>query len=112
MKKVFNFLHEYYVIIMYKVLPTSMYYLTRRLIQYYRSKMMHVFIISVLVYAVINMIENYIHYNIGRNKHDTTQFEFFSPSMKDWSQMAIIMIVFALLQGILTITVECYFYSK
>ena len=89
-----------------------MYYLVRRLQQYYRSKMMHVFIISVLVYAVINMIENYIHYNIGRNANTMNSFEFFAPSTLDWAKIAGIMLGFALLQGILTTYIESYWDSK
>lgn len=85
-----------------------MYYLFRKLRNYYRGKECHIFIISFLVYVVINMIENYIHYNIGRNKESGYQIEFSNPSPLDWSKIAMVMLVFALLQGILTITIERY----
>ena len=62
--------------------------------------------ISFLVYVVINMIENYIHYNIGKNPESGFQIEFSNPSPLDWSKIATVMLVFALLQGIFTITIE------
>jgi hypothetical protein len=54
------------------------------------------------------MIENYIHYNIGKNKESGYQIEFSNPSSLDWTKIALVMLVFALLQGILTITIERY----
>ena len=83
-----------------------MYYLFRKLRQYYRGRECHIFIVSFLVYVVINMIENYIHYNIGKNQESGYQIEFSSPSSLDWTKIALVMLVFALLQGILTITIE------
>lgn len=58
------------------------------------------------------MIENYIHYNIGRNANNTNNFELFVPSMLEWIKIAGVMLGFALLQGILTTGVESYWDSK
>ena len=85
-----------------------MFYLFRKLRNYYHGREFHIFMISFLVYVCINMIENYIHYNIGRNKESGYQIEFTNPSPLDWSKIAMVMLVFALLQGIFTITIERY----
>jgi hypothetical protein len=58
------------------------------------------------------MVENYIHYNIGRNQAKGFQVEFTSPSALDWTKIAFVMVVFALLQGILTILIEEYWEKK
>ena len=88
-----------------------MYYLLRKLRHFYHGKAFHIFVISFLVYAVINMVENYIHYNIGRNRESNYIIEFSNPSALDWSKIAVVMVVFALLQGILTILIEGYWDS-
>ena len=84
----------------------------RKLKHYYNGRAFHIFVISFLVYAVINMIENYIHYNIGRNHESDYKIEFSSPSALDWTKIAAVMVVFALLQGILTIIIEGYWDNK
>ena len=89
-----------------------MLYLFRKLRHYYHSRTFHIFVISFLVYAVINMVENYIHYNIGRNQETGIQIEFSSPSTLEWTKIAVVMVVFALLQGILTILIEGYWERK
>ena len=88
-----------------------MYYLFRKLRHYYHGRAFHIFVISFLVYAIINMVENYIHYNIGRNRESNYIIEFSNPSVLDWSKIAVVMVVFALLQGILTILIEGYWDS-
>jgi hypothetical protein len=85
-----------------------MFYLFRKLRQYYHGRECRIFIISFLVYVIINMFENYIHYNIGKNQESWYQIEFSSPSQLDWAKIAIVMLVFALLQGIFTIIIERY----
>jgi hypothetical protein len=89
-----------------------MYYLFRKLRHYYHGRAFHIFVISFLVYAVINMVENYIHYNIGKHQEKGLQIEFSSPSALDWTKIALVMVVFALLQGILTILIEGYWNKK
>ena len=63
-----------------------------------------IFIISMAVYIVINLVENMIHYNIGRNfeiedVHDT---KFITPSSVDITRIISVMSVFAVLQGLFT----------
>jgi hypothetical protein len=49
----------------------------------------------------VNLFENLIHYNIGKFSDRETKIEL--PSKKDWLKIIIVMVVFALLQGALTV---------
>jgi hypothetical protein len=60
----------------------------------------HLIVISVLAYLIVNLFENLIHYNIGRFSNRETRLEL--PTRKDWFKIAVVMCVFALLQGLLT----------
>ena len=71
---------------------------------YHQKNTFHLFIISFIVFAVLNVIENVIHYNIGKTSN--TEFEISNPTLIDWKKIIVTMIIFALLQGILTM----YFY--
>ena len=71
---------------------------------YHQKNTFHLFIISFIVFAVVNIIENVIHYNIGKTSNK--EFEFSNPTIIDWKKIIITMIIFALLQGFLTM----YFY--
>ena len=57
--------------------------------------------VSFCVYLVVNLFENLIHYNIGRFSNKDTKFEL--PTRKDWLKIIVVMFVFALLQGLLTV---------
>lgn len=64
----------------------------------------HVFIASFIAFLILNLIENIIHYNIGRNRDVKDHFVVLSaPSERDWIKIIVIMIVFAFLQAGLTI---------
>lgn len=67
---------------------------------YHQKNTFHLFIISFIVFAVLNVIENVIHYNIGKTSN--TEFEFSNPTLIDWKKIIVTMIIFALLQGFLT----------
>lgn len=71
---------------------------------YHEKNMFHLFITSFIVFAIVNIIENVIHYNIGKTSN--TEFEFSNPTIIDWKKILFTMIIFALLQGLLTM----YFY--
>jgi hypothetical protein len=71
---------------------------------YHQKNTFHLFIISFIVFAVVNIIENVIHYNIGKTSNK--EFEFSNPTRIDWKKIIITMVIFALLQGFLTM----YFY--
>lgn len=69
--------------------------------KYFKSSTIHVFLFSFLIFIVLNVIENVIHYNIGKF-HDSKTIHFTNPSNTDWVQIIIIMFVFAILQGVFT----------
>ena len=60
----------------------------------------HIIIISFFVYIFVNLLENLIHYNIGKFSNKETKFDI--PSKKDWNKIVVVMCIFALLQGLLT----------
>lgn len=61
----------------------------------------HLIVVSFVVYLVVNLFENVIHYNIGKfSNKENIVFEI--PNKKDWVKIIIVMGVFALLQGLLT----------
>ena len=67
----------------------------------------HIIIISFFVYLFVNLIENLIHYNIGKFSNKETKFEI--PTQKDWIKIALVMCIFALVQGGLTYYFELIF---
>ena len=69
--------------------------------KYIGQKGIHLVIVSFMVFIILNIIENYIHYNIGRN-HDSQYIELSAPSLTDWLRIAIIMICFAIMQASFT----------
>ena len=66
------------------------------------SKGITLIIISMLVFGVLNLIENMIHYSIGRSYKDNGKFLFNFPSGEDFIKIIIVMIVFGLAQGLIT----------
>ena len=65
----------------------------------------HIFLISFFVFICINLIENLLHYNIGRNTDKDIKLQ--SPTKKDWIRIVVVMLIFAMLQGSLT-----YYFDK
>ncbi len=62
----------------------------------------NIFMASFVAFIILNIIENYIHYNIGRNREKEEFISLSMPTKKDWTKIVIIMIVFAILQGAFT----------
>ncbi len=62
----------------------------------------HILIISMMVFVVLNLVENYLHYNIGRNANSESIYKFHYPSLFDWIQILFLMILFGFLQGFFT----------
>lgn len=60
----------------------------------------HLILISFVVYILVNLVENLIHYNIGRYSNKETKIEL--PTRRDFVKIVLVMIVFATLQGVLT----------
>ncbi len=73
--------------------------------QYFNKSKSHIFIISVIVFIVLNIMENIIHYSIGRH-HGDTNVSITAPSADDWVRIISVMIVFALLQGLFTMALS------
>lgn len=80
--------------------------------KYFKPDTLHIFVFSFLIFIVLNVIENVIHYNIGKfhekdshgngNVHSVAGYYFTNPSSTDWVRIIVIMLVFALLQGFFT----------
>ena len=64
----------------------------------------YVIIISMLVFIVLNIIENVIHFNMG--KYSGTEMNlkkiFEVPNFTDFIEICIIIIIFAFAQGVIT----------
>ncbi len=63
------------------------------------------FLISSIVFILINSIENIIHFTIGRNVQDKNNLSistFIKPTKYDITKIIIVMIIFAFLQGFFT----------
>ena len=75
--------------------------------EYFNNNTRHIFVISVIVFVVLNIIENVIHYNIGR-QHDVSvgEIKAYAPSEGDWVRIITIMIIFAILQGLFTMALS------
>ena len=68
---------------------------------YHKKSAFHIFLISFIIFAILNIVENVIHYNIGKMSNE--KLEITNPSKKDWKKILITMFIFALLQGALTL---------
>lgn len=65
------------------------------------TKSIHLIIVSFLVFIGLNILENYIHYNIGRNR-ETDYIQLSTPTKAEWIKIIVVMICFALLQAFFT----------
>jgi hypothetical protein len=75
--------------------------------KYFKKGTLDIFLFSFLIFIVLNVIENVIHYNIGKY-HDSTNgggvagLHFTNPSNTDWVRIIVIRLIFAVLQGFFT----------
>jgi hypothetical protein len=83
--------------------------------KYFKPGTLHIFAFSFIVFIVLNVIENVIHYNIGKYHEGNTNgnkvangsaniagIHFTNPSQPDWVRIIVIMLIFAVLQGFFT----------
>ena len=63
--------------------------------------MAKVFVVSFLVFIVLNVFETLIHYSIGRT-HDTWDVKMILPTGGDIAKIIVVMLTFAILQATLT----------
>ena len=64
-------------------------------------KSLRVAFVSFFIYVVLNLVENIIHYNIGKHK-DKQSIHIQLPDFDDFPRIIFVMFFFASLQGILT----------
>lgn len=64
----------------------------------------HLVVISVCVFLGLNLVENLIHFSIGRSvdRKEEATFEMKAPGFWDMVKIIVVMVVFGLLQGFLT----------
>jgi hypothetical protein len=62
---------------------------------------LHLLIVSFMVFIFLNILENYIHYNIGRN-HDMQYIKLSAPTSAEWIKIIVVMLTFAVLQSFFT----------
>jgi len=83
--------------------------------KYFKPGTLHIFAFSFIVFIVLNVIENVIHYNIGKyheghainakgsnGSANVAGIHFTNPSQTDWVRIIVIMLIFAVLQGVFT----------
>ena len=68
----------------------------------FELKKHHILIISMVVFVTLNIIENYLHYNVGRNSTNGNNFTLHYPNLKDWVLIIFFMVLFGILQGFFT----------
>jgi hypothetical protein len=64
----------------------------------------HIIVTSMIVFFFLNFFENLIHFSVGRNveNKDKSSLALKMPNKYDFIKILIIMIVFSILQGVLT----------
>lgn len=70
-------------------------------------------IISGCVFLVLNIIENLIHFSIGRStqQKNVLKFSFVMPTKQDLVKIIFIMLLFAMLQAFFTCYFQEYFHQ-
>ena len=63
-----------------------------------KNKKTHIFFISFVVFIFLNIVENYVHYNIGRHP-EANGIKLSLPTSNEWVKIILVMFIFAILQG-------------
>ena len=66
--------------------------------KHFKNKKVHIFFISFLIFIFLNIVENYVHYNIGRHR-EADIIKLSLPTTKEWVKIISVMFIFAILQG-------------
>lgn len=69
---------------------------------FFKKEAMHVIIASSVVFLFLNVFENVIHYSIGRESNKEESIKLHLPSWEDAIKIIGVMILFGILQGLLT----------
>lgn len=72
----------------------------------YKSKGFYIFFISAVSFFILNLIENLIHFNIGRNR-DLDNITIYLPEKSEWFYVISVLVTFPFLQGLVT-----YYFEK
>lgn len=67
----------------------------------YKSKGFYIFLISAISFFVLNLLEDLIHFNIGRNRN-LDNITVYLPEKSEWLYVIGVMLIFSLLQGFVT----------
>jgi hypothetical protein len=73
--------------------------------KFFKKRRLHVFYISFVIFIFLNVVENYIHYNIGHHP-EAKAIILTSPSLVEWTKIILVMLLFAFLQGFFTYLME------
>jgi len=66
-----------------------------------KNKKIHIFFISFFIFISLNLIENYVHFNIGHHPEaDIIKLSW--PTPNEWIKIVVVMFIFAFLQGAFT----------
>jgi hypothetical protein len=89
---------EIYILYIFQIYP-NMYII--------KHQSLKIVVISFFIFLFINLIENIIHYNIGKYSKDArgengSFLHFNMPNNTDWMKIVFVMVIFALSQGVLT----------
>lgn len=76
------------------------------MISFCRSKSFYIFLFSAISFFVLNLIEDLIHFNIGRNYN--LEYKVYFPVNSEWYYVISVMIIFSILQGIVTYYFDNY----
>jgi hypothetical protein len=75
----------------------------------FKNSSRNIAFVSFFVYLFVNLFENIIHYDIGKfSDREINLTQDLLPSNRDWTKIIMVMLFFALIQGLLT----CYFSER
>jgi hypothetical protein len=58
----------------------------------------HLFLVSFVVFLILNLVENIFHYSIGRDRNEP-KLKFEWPDRRDFIRILVVMLIFGLLQA-------------
>jgi len=68
------------------------------LYKHVKDKKFHHIIKAFFIFIALDLLENIVHFNIGRNSSIDT-FQFSLPTIRDFIKIIIVIIIFGLLEG-------------
>lgn len=68
------------------------------LYKHIKDKKIHQIIRAFIIFIALDLLENMVHYNIGRNSSLDT-FQFSLPSIRDFIKILIVVLIFGIVEG-------------